>query len=241
VGLIAPHAGYVYSGPIAGTAYATVASSDVRTVIVMSPSHHAHRSKASTLLADVYRTPIGDVPIATDAVRGMLAAAPEVVAEDPEVFLPEHALDVQIPFVKVALPNARLIPLIVPLMAPERLAKLASLLFGMFKDDPHALVIASSDLSHFFDYETARKIDGEITAEVEQGDVEALIAKHDDRRGPCGAAPIAVALEYLQRLQPPGRAVVLDVRSSGDTQEGNRDRVVGYAAVALVTGGEAGN
>ena len=233
VALIAPHAGYVYSGPVAGFAYAAVKDTGIKTVAVLSPSHHARRDAACTLNADVYRTPIGDVPIAKDLVSTLLVESHGAIVVDDTVFAPEHALDVHIPFIHEALPNARLIPIIVPSLSMERLDALAGLLFDTLGSDPHALVVASSDLSHFYDYDKARLIDRQIADEIERHDLEALHAHHQERRGPCGAAPITVATDYLARFGDQGRITRLKLLNSGDTRPEGRDRVVGYLSAAM--------
>jgi AmmeMemoRadiSam system protein B len=232
VGIIVPHAGYVYSGSVAGFAYATVTRQPIRTVIVLGPSHRVARSKAATLKVDVYRTPIGDVPIDVDLVTKLLQQGAGLLMVDEGVFEPEHSVDVQIPFIKMALPQARVVPIVVPSMPEEQLEALGQLLFRMVGSDPHTLIVLSSDLSHFFDYSTARKIDAEIVHEIETNDTAALLNHRHDRRGPCGAAPVVVGLSYLESFGKGGKVTTLKVLNSGDTA-GDRSRVVGYSAMAL--------
>ncbi len=232
VAIISPHAGYVYSGPVAGFAYGAVAGSAIKTVVVMGPSHHAHADQACVLDVDAYRTPIGDVPIATDLVQKLLDQGKGLVTVRPQIFRPEHSVDVQIPLLRVALPNARIVPMIVPFMPEARFAELAQLLFKLLADDPSALLVASSDLSHFSAYDTARKLDDQILTSIERSETSSLIEHHDDRSGPCGVAPIVVALDYLAHFGASTRVVRLRYQNSGDTH-GDRGRVVGYGAVAL--------
>lgn len=232
VAIISPHAGYVYSGSVAGFAFGAIAGPESRTVVVLGPSHHGHADMACALDADAYRTPIGDVPIAKEAVQALLRDGAGLLAVRPQIFRPEHSVDVQIPFLKVALPNARVVPIIVPHMQESRLAALADLLFKTFSQDENVLVVASSDLSHFFAYETAKKLDNEIMASIERGETSSLLEHHDERAGPCGVAPVVVALEYLRRFGPDGRAIRLKYQNSGDTH-GDRGRVVGYGSLAL--------
>jgi len=233
VALIAPHAGYVYSGPVAGFAYASVKSQDVRTVVVLSPSHHMRRPTACTLDADTYHTPVGDVPIAKDVVASLLARGADTVVVDQAIFAPEHALDVHIPFVHEALPHARLVPIIVPSLSLPRLQALAALLYETVGSDPRALIVASSDLSHFYDYEQAKRIDEQIATEIARRDVHALDEHHQERRGPCGVAPITVALDYLAKFGDGGAVTRLKLLNSGDTHPEGRDRVVGYLSAAM--------
>jgi MEMO1 family protein len=232
VAIISPHAGYVYSGLVAGYAFGAVAGPAIRTVVVMGPSHHGHADQACVLNADSYRTPIGEVPVATDLVQTLIEQGKGLIEVRPEMFRPEHSVDVQIPLLKVALPNARIVPMIVPYMPESRFAALADLLFKLLSQDPASLLVASSDLSHFFAYATARSIDEEIMTSIEKSETDSLLAHHDQRAGPCGVAPIAVALDYLSRFGTAGRAIRLQYQNSGDTA-GDRGRVVGYGAFAL--------
>lgn len=229
--IVSPHAGYVYSGPVAGWAFDALAGATVKTAIVMGPNHRAHADTACTIEADAYRTPLGDVPIATELVQRLIQDSSGLVTLRPRVFEPEHSVDVQMPFVRVALPQARVVPLVVPTMPRERFKKLADLIFKLIGSDPTTVLIASSDLSHFFAYDTARRIDDEILQEIEKRDIAKLLAEHDARSGPCGVAPIAVALETLQHFED-GKVVRLRYQNSGDTA-GDKGRVVGYGALAL--------
>lgn len=232
VALVAPHAGYVYSGSIAGMAYAAAQPQSVRTVVVLSPSHHGRRPFVCTLSADAYDTPLGTVPIAKSIVDALVAKG-DLVQYDDALFRPEHALDVHVPFVKVAFPGAQLVPLIVPMMPRDRLEGLGKLLFQVIGHDPHALLIASSDLSHFYPYDEARTIDEAIVSELERNDIETVFLKHDERRGPCGIAPIMTAWAYARNFGSTGLVHRLSVKNSGDVYREGRDRVVGYAALAL--------
>ncbi len=235
VGIITPHAGYVYSGAVAGRAWSLVARAGaVRTVVVLGPSHHRSRSTASTIDTDAYRTPIGDVPIAVDVVRALVGDGSGLVRMDPDVLAPEHSVDVQMPFIHVALPGARVVPIVVPFVSADRLEALAGVLFRVLPRDGSAIVAASSDLSHFFDYATAQEVDREIEAEIAAGDTAALLAHHDQRRGPCGVAPIVVLLSYAKHVAASSRVTTIERINSGDTSGGDKARVVGYLA-ALVT------
>lgn len=233
VALVAPHAGYVYSGSVAGVAYAAAKHATVRSVVVLSPSHHGRRPHACTLDADAYGTPLGTMPIALSVVRALTSRGSDLVKVDESLFGPEHALDVHVPFLQVAFPEASLVPIIVPMMSRERLEGLGKLLHEVIGQDPTTLVVASSDLSHFYDYEQARLIDDAIVGELEREDVEAVLGKHDERRGPCGVAPIVAALSYLGGFGERGSVKRLQLLNSGDEHPEGRDRVVGYAALAL--------
>ncbi len=237
VGLIVPHAGYVYSGAVAGRGWELAAKTPgIRTVVVMGPSHHRLRTTASTIDREVYRTPLGDVPIALDVVKQLVDNPSGLVKIDADVLAPEHSVDVQVPFIQMALPSARLVPIVVPFMSEDRLDTLAGMLFDLLGKDPSALIVASSDLAHYFDYPTANSLDEQIEREIVAGDVSSLLAHHDERRGPCGVAPITVLLDYEKRLGPTAKTVPLEMINSGDTAAGDKSRVVGYLAAAVVVG-----
>ncbi len=234
VGLIAPHAGYEYSGAVAGYAYeAASRSADVRTVVVLGPRHRDAPTYASTVDREVYRTPVGDVPIATDLVADLLVASGGLLQIDAEVLSLEHSVDVQMPFIAVAFPSARVVPILLPPLGRDGIGALAALLFRWVSSDPTAIVVASSDMSHYFDYATAQRIDREIVQEIEDGDVGALLGHRANRRGPCGVTGIAVMLEYLKMFGPGGRVQPLRQRNGGDTPAGDKARVVGYLAAAI--------
>lgn len=231
IAIVSPHAGYVYSGPVAGWAFNALDRASIKTAIVMGPNHRAHADSACTIDADAYRTPLGDVPIATDLVQQLIRDSGGALTVRPRVFEPEHSVDVQMPFVKVALPQARVVPIVVPYMPRQQFRALADLLYKIVAGDPSTVLIASSDLSHFFTYDEASKLDDQIMREVEGGDIESLLSHHDKRSGPCGVAPITVALDTMSQFKG-GKVVRLRYQNSGDTA-GDRSRVVGYGAMAL--------
>ena len=232
VAIVAPHAGYVYSGPTAGAAYA-LASKTIQTAVVLSPSHHALRPYACALDAVRYKTPLGTVEIDRQAVAELMQNSAGLIQIDNEVFVPEHALDVHIPFVQVAMPNAKLVPLIVPSLSPSQLRDLGKALYQTFGHKQDTLVVTSSDLSHFYAYDQAKRIDETIMTEIEQHNLASLLENHDKRRGPCGIAPIAVSLSMLEQFPSKGVVKRLQITNSGDTAHGDRSRVVGYGALAM--------
>jgi AmmeMemoRadiSam system protein B len=218
--LIAPHAGYVYSGPIAASAYATLRPwrDQIRRVMVLAPSHRVAFRGIATSSAGRFATPLGEIPVdqATVARLGNLAGVIRLDA----AFEQEHALEVQLPFLQTVLDEFELIPLIVGQAEPgevDRVIEVAN------TDD--ALVVVSSDLSHYHDYATSQARDAQTSAHIVQLSGED-IGPHDA----CGAAPIRGLLQTAR--QHGWQAQTLDLRNSGDTA-GTRDRVVGYGAYAF--------
>ena len=221
--VVVPHAGYVYSGPVAGSAYRLVAgrAGTVERVVLVGPAHFEWVSGLVVPSAAAFDTPLGRVRVDSVAREQALAASPGVAVDD-EAHQPEHSLEVQLPFLQRCLGDVPVLPLLVGHPAAATVADLLQLWW----DDPATLVVVSTDLSHYEDYATARRRDTR-TAEAVVG----VRPEDVGDRDACGA----YALRGLLTLAGRRRAEVrlLDLRSSGDTA-GPRDRVVGYGAFAVV-------
>jgi AmmeMemoRadiSam system protein B len=219
--LIAPHAGYVYSGPIAGSAFRTLApiAARLRRVVLLGPSHFVAFPGLALPAWQAFATPLGELPVAPDA-RAALADLPQVVASD-RPHQREHALEVELPFLQVALGEVEIVPLTVGDAEPAAVAAVLECLWG----GDETLIVVSSDLSHYLDYATARRRDAATGA--------AIVALDERRIGAddaCGRLPIRGLLVAARRRGLAARE--LDRRSSGDTA-GRRDAVVGYGAYAF--------
>ena len=219
--IIAPHAGYIYSGPIAGTVYARIAPAreQIRRVVLLGPSHHVAFHGLASSSADAFETPLGLVPLDREAIESALAL-PEVRVLD-RAHAEEHSLEVQLPFLQEVLARFTLVPFTVGEASPEEVGEVIETLWG----GPETLIVVSSDLSHYHDYESARRID-EATSRA----IEALRYEDIQYEEACGRDPIN-GLLYAARNRGL-HASTLDLRNSGDTA-GNRDRVVGYGAYAF--------
>jgi AmmeMemoRadiSam system protein B len=219
--LIVPHAGYIYSGPIAATAYATLAPvrDRIRRVVLLGPSHRVPFTGLAASSAEVFATPLGPVRIDRATVERALTL-PQVHLLDA-AHAQEHSLEVQLPFLQRVLDDFSLVPLVVGEAAPESVAEVLDLLWG----GPETLILVSSDLTHFLDYRTAQRIDAATSEAIETLRPEAI--GYDQA---CGRAPLNGLLTLARRrgLQ----AETLDLRNSGDTA-GSRDQVVGYGAYAI--------
>jgi hypothetical protein len=218
--LIVPHAGYIYSGPIAASAYATLQpwAADLARVLVLAPSHRVAFRGIATSSADHFATPLGEVPVDREAVVA-LERLPSVGRLDA-AFEQEHALEVQLPFLQAVLGDFLLVPLIV---GDAHDAEVDAVIEAMTRED--TLVVVSSDLSHYHDYATSRSLDATTTRHIEALEGE-QIGPHDA----CGAHPIRGLLETARHHR--WRVETLDLRNSGDTA-GDRSRVVGYGAYAF--------
>jgi AmmeMemoRadiSam system protein B len=216
--LVAPHAGYIYSGPVAGSAYAalTRARETVRRVVLLGPAHRIALGGMAIPSATAFATPLGEVPVDAEAFE-IARAVPNVRVFDAP-FEGEHSLEVQLPFLQVVLDDFRVLPVLVGQTPAESVAALIDALWG----GEETRVIVSSDLSHYSDYETARQVDQHTAELVETLRFEELSSEHA-----CGCHPLR---GLLQVARAKGLLVhAVDLRSSGDTA-GPRTRVVGYGS-----------
>ena len=218
--LIVPHAGYVYSGPVAATGFALLKAGrkSIRRVVLLGPAHRVYIRGVAIPEADAFATPLGPVQL-DHVLLAQLARHPRVVSSAP-AHAAEHSLEVQLPFLQSALDDFLLVPLVVGEIDAHHLASLLEPIWG----DDETLVVVSSDLSHYRAYDAAQAID---RATVER--IVALNAGLDHQQA-CGATPINAALEIAGRRGLQAR--LISMCNSGDTA-GDRDRVVGYCAVAF--------
>lgn len=232
-GLVAPHAGYFYSGHVAGISFAAVQAAAVQTVLLIGPDHRgAALQPVATPSADAWATPLGQVPVS----RTLLAAVEARLPLQRLRFDQEHSLEVELPFLQAALAQFSLLPLIMGDQSLPACRQLAEALTEVLRDQPGLLLVASSDLSHYFDDATARRLDEETLAFALELDADGLIRHVEGGRRlgqplACGAGPIAVVMKVAQALGA-NRATLLKYATSGDVWS-DKSRVVGYAAVAF--------
>lgn len=219
--LIAPHAGYIYSGPVAGSAYAQLAagSEAIQRVVLLGPSHRLPFYGLAYSQAEAFVTPLGRVPVDREAYEA-IADLPQARAFEAP-FQGEHCLEVQLPFLQVLLADFRLVPFLVGEATTVEVAEILERLWG----GDETLIVVSSDLSHYLDYGTARRLDG-ATSQAIAALNPAAIGDEDA----CGRVPVKGLLRAARHHGLTCR--VLDLRNSGDTA-GPRDRVVGYGAFAF--------
>ena len=216
--IIAPHAGFAYSGPVAASAYARLAPARQRIsrVVLLGPAHRVAFRGMALPQSSAFATPLGVVPIDRDAVARALGLAGAQLLDAAHA--EEHSLEVHLPFLQRTLDAFSLVPVVVGDAAPAEVAALLEALWG----GPETLIVVSSDLSHYLDYATAKSIDQATT-----GRIESLAYDKLESDAACGCRPVAGLLHLARKLDL--RATTLDLRNSGDTA-GGRDRVVGYGA-----------
>jgi AmmeMemoRadiSam system protein B len=220
-GIIAPHAGYVYSGPIAATAYASVRTraAQIERVVLLGPAHRVYLDGLALPAADRFATPLGEVEI-DRALAAAVLELPQVIRSEQAHAL-EHSLEVHVPFLQALLPRFTLLPLVVGDASPAQVAEVLERVWG----GPETLIVISSDLSHYHSYAEAQRIDTTTVAWISSTHTPGL-----DPKRACGARCIDGLIEYGRHH--PLNLELLDLRNSGDTA-GTRDQVVGYAAFAI--------
>jgi MEMO1 family protein len=218
--LIAPHAGYVYSGPIAAHAYARLAAArgTVKRVVLLGPTHRVAVRGLAIPRARAFATPLGTIELDAAAIES-IRELPQIVVSD-EAHAMEHSLEVHLPFLQNVLGDFKLVPLAVGYAEPADVAAVIEALWG----GPETLIVVSSDLSHYLRYAEAKAIDRETC--------EAVLALRTDidHDQACGATPVT-GLTFVARHRDL-RPELLDLRNSGDTA-GDKSRVVGYASFAF--------
>ncbi len=222
--IIAPHAGYVYSGPVAATAYVRLAAvRDVITrVVLLGPCHRVPVKGLAASSADAFVTPLGQIPLDRKAIEDMLDMSQVQIFDQPHAL--EHSLEVHLPFLQEMLGEFSLVPLVVGPASADEIAEVLDRLWG----GPETLIVISTDLSHYLDYESAIDIDARTCKAIENMDGNAI-----SDNAACGRYPVRGLLATAKR-----RAMTIetvDLRNSGDTA-GPRNQVVGYGSWVLTEG-----
>jgi len=216
--IIAPHAGYVYSGPVAASAYARLlpAHDRIKRVVLLGPSHRVPLFGLAISSVDQFDTPLGPVKLDRDAIDSIADLAQ--VRQLDEAHSMEHSLEVHLPFLLEVLDDFKLVPLVVGDAQPEEVAEVLERLWG----GPETLIVISSDLSHYHDYATAKRMDSATSSAIEKLQLENI---HSENA--CGCVPVSGLLHLARQMGL--HAETIDLRNSGDTA-GPRDSVVGYGA-----------
>jgi AmmeMemoRadiSam system protein B/AmmeMemoRadiSam system protein A len=243
-GIIAPHAGYVYSGFVAGKVYRELYRRDYKTAIVISPSHHQYFPYASVFSGDAYVTPLGPVEVDKELVARLTQQNTYVrLSMDGHNWrrgAPEHSLEVQLPFLQYVLPKIKIVPIVMGSQDPQVIHSLSVAIYKTLKEinrTDEVLLIASSDLSHYHSYSSAYEIDSNFVETFERFDYFKLVALLNNREiEACGGGPIAVVMTVSEALGA-NKPVKLLYATSGDSPfvTPMKDRVVGYFAGALVS------
>lgn len=220
--LIAPHAGYIYSGPIAGSAYATLEPirHQIKRVVLMGPAHRVYIDGIAASSAESFATPLGKVMLDQTLIKNLVEEFDFLIYSD-EAHAMEHSLEVQLPFLQQTLDEFVLLPFAVGGADPTQVETLLNTLWG----GDETLVVISSDLSHYRSYVVAQEIDSFTSEQIHRLLPDQITSEHA-----CGQIPIRGLLNEAKKREM--QCDILDVRNSGDTA-GPKDRVVGYGAYAF--------
>ncbi|HET8644089.1 MAG TPA: AmmeMemoRadiSam system protein B, partial [Vicinamibacteria bacterium] len=231
VALVSPHAGLRYSGPVAAWGYSLLRGLTAPTFVLVGPSHRIPFDGVSVWPRGEWQTPLG--PLAIDEeLAGRLLAADRHLVDDARPHLGEHSLEMQTPFLKHLVPEARIVPLLMGSQAREEVEMLAAALGRALGGRP-ALLIASSDLSHYHPSAEAAVLDARVVERVRAFDAEGLMdlleRRHDHA---CGGGPMVAVMKAAAALGA-GTARVLRYADSGDVPAGDKSQVVGYVSAAF--------
>ncbi|MBU0983277.1 MAG: AmmeMemoRadiSam system protein B [candidate division Zixibacteria bacterium] len=241
VGIIAPHAGYPYSGKTAAKAFKLLEGEDYDTVVIISPSHTVFFQGCSVFDGIGYETPLGVVDIDQDMAKRLANIGPAVyfskMGHAVGNVRGEHALEVQLPFLQICLGKFKLVPIVMGDQDENSIRALGEALAAVLKDT-NTLMVASTDLSHFHPEKRARKLDFAVQEAIEKFDEDMLLETIEDGRGEaCGAGPVAAIMLAAKRMG--AREVrFLDYTTSGATT-GDFSEVVGYLSAAIVAPADA--
>jgi MEMO1 family protein len=230
--LVAPHAGLMYSGPVAAYAYKAARRGRYASIVLVGPSHYVPFHGVSIWPAGAWETPFGEVQIDRELAAAIRAASAEIT-DLPAAHEGEHSLEMQMPFIAHVMPGVPIVPLVMGRQTRDTALGLAEALahaIGPRRDD--VLLVASSDLSHYEDARTAAALDSVVTSRVEALDADGLMAALErEPRHACGGGPMVAVLHAARHLGA-AHARVLRYADSGDVS-GDKSRVVGYMAAAI--------
>lgn len=230
VALIAPHAGIVYSGPVAGHAYGLLQRHTFDVIVLLGPSHYVGFDGAAIWPRGGFETPLGTLAIDDTLADALLAATP-LLRDYPDAHAREHSLEMQLPFLATFAPQTPIVPIVMGFQTRETAFDIGDAIGNVFARH-RALLVASSDLSHFYDATTAATLDARVLARVEALDDEGLMDLLERRPDhACGGGPM-VSILRAARARGASQAQVLRYGDSGDVS-GDKSSVVGYMAAAI--------
>ena len=233
VGLIAPHAGYTYSGQVAANVYKLIRGKKYDAVIVVGPSHRVAFHGVSIFSRGGYETPLGIVPVAEELAEKIKILSKTVV-EIPEAHFQEHSVEIQLPFLQIALGDFSFIPLVMGDQNAKTCRELAEAIYKASLGKK-ILIVGSSDLSHFYNYNMAKKLDAVVLRHLKDGDAVGLLANLENGAAEaCGGGPMVVVMLVAHMLNA-NKAHLLKYANSGDVT-GDKSSVVGYAAAVYCKG-----
>jgi hypothetical protein len=228
-GIVSPHAGYVYSGNTAASAYNLIKGKNYKTVIVISPSHSEYFPGISIYDGDAYETPLGIVEL-NQKMIDKLVDNTKIIFRGIQGHRKEHALEVQIPFLQSVLNEFKIVPIVMGDQSKMFVDELADKISKVVDDE--TLIVASSDMSHFYSSEEADRLDSVVEKRINDFDFEQLLTDLDDHEcEACGGGPIAVMMKAAS-LKNINNSLVINRSDSGDIT-GDKSEVVGYLSAIV--------
>jgi AmmeMemoRadiSam system protein B len=228
-GIVSPHAGYIYSGKTAAYAYNLLKDKEYKTVIIISPSHAEYFPGISIYDGDSYETPLGLVEIDQQMVDKLVENS-KIIFRGIQGHRKEHALEVQIPFLQSVIKNFKIVPIVMGDQGKMFVDELAEKIFEVA--DEKTLIVASSDMSHFYDVSEADRLDSIVEKRINDFDFEQLLKDLDNHEcEACGGGPIAAMMKAAS-LKKINKSLVINRSDSGDIT-GDRSEVVGYLSAVI--------
>ncbi len=230
-GVISPHAGYMYSGWVAGKVYGSIEPPDV--AIILGPNHTGIGDPAAIYVGDAFETPLGEVPIDLDMTKRILEKAP-FLSTDPSAHIHEHSIEVQVPFLQYINPNIKIVAICLSHISFDEILELGVAIADavISRKDVYSVVVASTDFSHYVPHEVAKEKDTmaikQILALSEEGLIRTVI---EENISMCGVIPTAVTIKACKQLGAE-RAILVDYMTSGDVIK-DYSSVVGYAGIII--------
>lgn len=237
VGIVSPHAGYMYSGQVAAFSYKLIKDKSFDGVIVIGPSHRHYFRGASIYDGTGYETPLGVVPVDKNLAETIMSKGSGTISSVPAAHSQEHSVEIQLPFLQVVLGEFSFVPIVMGVQSKETCEDLARAIYESIKDK-NVLIVGSSDLSHFHNYDTAVSMDSIVIDNIDTMDTEGLLKSLEKGTSEaCGGGPIAVTMMVAEKLGAKNSRV-LKYANSGDVT-GDKRGVVGYAAAVFFKGDSA--
>lgn len=230
ISIVCPHAGYIYSGQVAAHSYKQISGMEYDSIIIIAPSHSEYFNFISVFDGDAYRTPLGTVNVDRERAQ-LLASKSPYIRLSFHGHLNEHSLEVQLPFLQVLFKDIKIVPVVMGQQNNQNINELGETIGTLFRNDK-ILIIASTDLSHYYPYETAVALDSKVIELVDSFDINGLKAGFiSDRLEMCGGGPVTSAM-IASKLMGADSSKVLDYKNSGDVT-GDTSAVVGYMSAAF--------
>lgn len=235
--LIVPHAGYVYSGPVAAYGFKAVSGASFDTVIILAASHYFSYPGVSVYKEGMFKTPLGDLTVDSDMAAELLRLAPELIFNEARYFEREHSVEVELPFLQLSLKKGfKIVPLLMGQVSYRQCLDLAGYIFQVMRNK-NVLVLVSTDLSHYRAYEEAVGLDKKTIQFIADFDGQGLWdAVEPTGWNVCGIRPVLVGM-HIAQLNNTKQIDILKYANSGDTA-GDKERVVGYASIVFSKSGK---